>query len=129
MSGGQFNRVLPSLCVAGGAARYRLLLLSLGSCPLGTRQRHGDRRDHGAPELGPAPCMGTKTRGASLEDPNQLVALASPGWQVWVLLALFSTEEGTVAVSSFLFFAEGVGLIDQGRTSGNNKYKQGQGEA
>lgn len=26
-----------------------------------------------------------------MEDPNQLVALASPGWQVWVLLALLGS--------------------------------------
>ena len=49
--------------------------------------------------------------------------------EVRALLPPFSAEEGTAAVSSFLFFAKGVGLIDQGRTSGNNKYKQGQGEA
>lgn len=48
MSGGQFYRVFPSLCVAGGAARYQLLLLSL--CPLGARdapvppERPGDCR-------------------------------------------------------------------------------------
>jgi len=49
--------------------------------------------------------------------------------EVRALLPPFSAEEGTAAVSSFLFFAEGAGLIDRGLMSGNNKYKQGQGEA
>ena len=39
VSGGQFYRVFPSLCVAGGAARYQLLLLSLCTCPLGAAAR------------------------------------------------------------------------------------------
>ena len=46
-----------------------------------------------------------------------------------VLLPPFSAEGGTAAASSFLFFAEDVGLINQGRASGNDEYKQGQGEA
>ena len=41
-----------------------------------------------------------------------------------VLLPPFSEEGGTAAVSSFLFFAEDVGLINRGRASGNNKYQQ-----
>ena len=41
------------------------------------------------------------------------------------LLPPSSAEGGTAAVSSFLFFAEDVGLINQGRASGNNKYQQG----
>ena len=44
------------------------------------------------------------------------------------LLPPFSAG-GTAAASSFLLFAEDVGLINQGRVSGNNEYKQGQGEA
>ena len=40
------------------------------------------------------------------------------------LLPPFSAEGGTAAVSSFLFFAEDVGLINQGRASGNSKYQQ-----
>ena len=39
------------------------------------------------------------------------------------LLPPFSAEGGTAAVSSFLFFAEDVGLINQGRASGNNEYQ------
>ena len=48
--------------------------------------------------------------------------------EMWALLPPFSTE-GTAAASSFLFFAEDVVLINQGRISGNDEYKQGQGEA
>ena len=45
------------------------------------------------------------------------------------LLPPFSAEGGTAAASCFVFFAEDVGLINQGRASGNDEYKQGQGEA
>ena len=45
------------------------------------------------------------------------------------LLPPFSAEGGTAAISSFLFFAEDVGLINQGRASGNGEHKRGQGEA
>ena len=45
------------------------------------------------------------------------------------LLPPFSAEGGMAAASSFLFFAEDVGLINQGRASGNDEYSQGQGEA
>ena len=45
------------------------------------------------------------------------------------LLPPFSAEGGTAAASSFLFFAEDVGLINQGRASGNGEHKPGQGEA
>ena len=45
--------------------------------------------------------------------------------EMWALLPPFSAEEGTAAVSSFLFFAEDVSLINQGRALGNNKYQQG----
>ena len=41
------------------------------------------------------------------------------------LLPPFSAEGGTAAASCFVFFAEDVGLINQGRVSGNNKYRQG----
>ena len=41
------------------------------------------------------------------------------------LLPPFFAEGGTAAISSFLFFAEDVGLINQGLASGNNKYQQG----
>ena len=44
------------------------------------------------------------------------------------LLPPFSVG-GTAAASSFLFFVEDVGLINQGRASGNGEHKQGQGEA
>ena len=44
------------------------------------------------------------------------------------LLPPFSVGGGMAAASSF-FFGEDVGLIDQGRASGNDEYKQGQGEA
>ena len=47
---------------------------------------------------------------------------------MWALLPPFSAG-GTAAASSFLLFAEDVGLINQGRVSGDNEYKQGQGEA
>ena len=40
------------------------------------------------------------------------------------LLPPFSAG-GTAAASSFLFFAEDVGLINQRRALGNNKYQQG----
>ena len=45
--------------------------------------------------------------------------------EVRVLLPPFSAEGGTAAVSSFLVVAEDVGLINQGRASGNNEYQQG----
>ena len=41
------------------------------------------------------------------------------------LLPPFSAEGGMTAVFSFLFFAEDAVLINQGRVSGNNKYRQG----
>ena len=44
------------------------------------------------------------------------------------LLPPFSAG-GMAVASSFLFFAEDIGLINQGRVSGNDNYKQGQGEA
>ena len=44
---------------------------------------------------------------------------------MWALLPPFSAEGGTAALSSFLFFAEDVGLINQGRASGNDEHKQG----
>ena len=45
------------------------------------------------------------------------------------LLPPFPEEGGTDAASSFLFFAEDDGLINQGPASGNEECKQGQGEA
>ena len=45
------------------------------------------------------------------------------------LLPPFPAKGGTVAASSFLFFAEGVGLFNQGRALGNDEYKQGKGKA
>ena len=49
--------------------------------------------------------------------------------EIRALLPPFSTEGGTTDASSFLFFAKDVGLINQGRVSGNDEYKQGQDEA
>ena len=46
-----------------------------------------------------------------------------------MLSPLFSAEGGTTAASSFVFFAEGTGLINQGRMLENSKYKQEQVEA
>ena len=45
--------------------------------------------------------------------------------EMQALLRPFSAEGGTAVVSSFLFIAEDVGLINQGRASANNKYQQG----
>ena len=49
--------------------------------------------------------------------------------EMQALLPPFSMEGGTAAAYSFLFFTEDVGLINQGLASGNDEYKQGQGEA
>lgn len=80
MSGGQFYRVFPSLCVAGGAARYWLLLLlalhlSSRGCWLGTRQsRQGRGRPVQTPHASPCARHGSKVslalsrpRGACLD--------------------------------------------------------------
>ena len=106
MSGGQFYRVFPSLCVAGGAARYQLLLLSL--CHLGARDapvplgRPGDRRARrpgstpGLRAESTGPCLGPD-RPSPPQQPGPAgslaadVVLASPEWWVRVLLALLGS--------------------------------------
>lgn len=122
MSGGQFYRVFPSLCVAGGAARYWLLLLLLAlhlsswGCWLGTHQSHQTQARtlrptatvlHGPFMPGPGPALGAKAllwpRRASLKPPPPSWAHSSlcgglwclPGWRAWVLLALLGSSPGS----------------------------------
>lgn len=124
MSGGQFYRVFPSLCVAGGAARYWLLLLLLAlhlsswGCWLGTHQSRQTRARalrptaavlHGPFMPGPGPALGAKAlswpRRASLEPPSPSRAHSSlcgglwclPGWRAWVLLALLGSSPGSAS--------------------------------
>lgn len=109
MSGGQFYRVFPSLCVAGGAARYRLLLLlalhlSSWVCSSGHAKATGDSLGTMEPSS-QALCLAWGQvhailywpRGAALQSPvlagspaAGAVAVASPGWRVWVLLACWA---------------------------------------
>ena len=75
-----------------------------------------------------APSAGTSGASGAMGADSTRQCSSWPREDDWAgemraLLPPFSAEGGTAAVSSCLFFAKDVGLINQGRVSGNNEYQ------
>ena len=73
----------------------------------------------GAGTSGPSGAMGADSTRRRSSWPRE----DDRAGEMRALLPPSSTEGGTSVVSSFLFFAEDVGLINQGRALGNDEYK------